>query len=66
MPRAELQSLLQAAKVQRDSALGRRIAAGKATITNKELLQELDTEIEECNEIISKIERSIKKFEAQP
>lgn len=64
MPRAELQSLLEAAKIQRDSALGRRIAAGKTT--NKELLQELDTEIEECNEIIAKIERAIKKFESLP
>jgi len=61
MPKAELTSLLQAAKVQRDAALGRRIAAGKTT--NKELLQELDTEIEECNELIAKIERSLKKFE---
>jgi hypothetical protein len=44
--------------LQRDAAMGRRIAAGKTT--NKELLKELDTEIEEYNEIIDKIERALK------
>jgi hypothetical protein len=61
MPAVELRALLQAAKVQRDSALQRRIAAGRAA--NTELLRELDTEIEECNEIIAKIERALKKLE---
>lgn len=61
MPKAELTMLLEAAKVQRDAALGRRIAAGKTT--NTELLQEIDTEIGECNKLIAQIERSLKKFE---
>jgi hypothetical protein len=61
MTGAELRHLIAAAKVQRDAAMARRIDAGN--ITNKDLLNELDQEIIECNKLIAQMEETLKRFE---
>ena len=62
MDKDQLLRLLQAARLQRDVALARRIEAGKTADRVK--VKEADHEVADCNEILRDIERALQGLDA--